>query len=381
MNPSIDLFIFADALGWELVKERGFLEDLLPHRGPCETLFGYSSTCDPSILTGRLPFEHGHFSFFVYDPPHSPFGWARRLSWLPENLAGHRRLRNVLSRWCGRQMGYTGYFQLYGTPFSKLPYLDYTEKKDIYEPGGINGGQEAIFAVWDRLAIPWRRSDWRKRDAENIAEMAGVLDEGRVRCAYLFTGGLDAVMHAHTTRSLETDRAFAWFDDHVRKLHEVACRRYREVRLHLFSDHGMTDTQAASDMMIRFEGLGLKYAQDYAAVWDSTMVRFWFLKPGARDLVVDWLKRQPEGSIVSDEQLKKWHCFFESRRFGELFYLLEPGTIFVPCYMSRNRVPAMHGFSPEHPTSKACWLSSHVSQAPPRIEGIFNVMVEAAKRA
>ena len=57
MTPSIDLFVFVDALGWDLAERRRFLTDLLPHRQPCDTLFGYSCTCDPSILTGTLPQE------------------------------------------------------------------------------------------------------------------------------------------------------------------------------------------------------------------------------------------------------------------------------------------------------------------------------------
>ena len=75
-TESLDLFVFADALGWAQVQRRAFLADLFPHRAPCATVFGYSAACDPSILTGQLPEEHGHFSFFVYDPAHSPFRWA-----------------------------------------------------------------------------------------------------------------------------------------------------------------------------------------------------------------------------------------------------------------------------------------------------------------
>lgn len=379
MNKSIDLFIFSDALGWELARERNFMADVFPHRSPCGTIFGYSSSCDPSILTGRVPQEHGHFSFFVYDPEHSPFGGANWFSWLPGLLTGHHRVRSRLSRYWGKWLGYTGYFQLYNVPFSKMPFLDYTEKRDIYLPGGINGGQETIFAVWDRLGIEWHRSDWRKADAENFSDMARVLDEGRVRCAYLFTGGLDAAMHGHTTHSPETDRAFDRLEEGLRQVHAAALKKYGQVRMHLFSDHGMTDTTGASDMMLRFEELGLIYGVDYGAVWDSTMARFWFLKPGVREKICQWLERQKEGSIVSDSKLAEWGCLFADRKYGELFYLLNPGTIFVPCYMARHRVPAMHGFDPDHPASVACWLTSHPTAVPKRIEGIFNVMKDAAE--
>lgn len=380
MNRSIDLFVFSDALGWELARERNFLADLLPHRSACGTIFGYSSSCDPSILTGAMPQEHGHFSFFVYNPPRSPFRPARFLSWLPSLVMGHHRVRNRLSRYWGRWLGYTGYFQLYNVPFSKMPFLDYTEKRDIYLAGGINGGQETIFQVWDRLGIPWKRSDWRRNDRQNTAEMKAIVEEGKVRCAYLFTGGLDAAMHAGTTRGEQADRAFAQLEVSLREIHAAALKKYREVRLHLFSDHGMTDTVGQSDMMLRFESLGLRYGEDYGAVWDSTMARFWFPKPAAREKIAGWLARQPEGAIVPDEKLAQWGCLFSDRRYGELFYLLKPGIIFVPCYMARHRVPAMHGFDPDDKDSAACWLTSHPVEPPRRIEGIFGVMKRAAER-
>ena len=257
MNKSIDLFIFCDALGWEVASQRRFLADLLPHRSPCGTIFGYSSSCDPSILTGCTPAQHGHFSFFVFDPARSPFARAKFFSWFPELLTGHHRIRNRLSRYWGHWLGYTGYFQLYNVPFSKLPYLDYTEKRDIYLPGGINGVQETIFSVWKRLGVPYFRSDWRAGDAANVAEMKKRLEEGEIRCGYLFTGGLDAAMHAGTTKGAAADRSFAQFERWIRELHTTASKSYREVRFHVFSDHGMTDTTHASDMMLRFEELGL----------------------------------------------------------------------------------------------------------------------------
>jgi hypothetical protein len=380
-TESIDLFVFADALGWAQVKRRGFMVDLLPHRGPCDTIFGYSSTCDPSILTGKMPAEHGHFSCFVYDPAHSPFRWTRWLGWLPEIVAGHHRVRNRVSRWCARRLGYTGYFQLYSVPFNRLPWLDYTEKRDLYAGGGILGGQEVIFDVWQRSGRPWFRSDWRLDDEANVTALKAQLAAGKIRLAYLFTAGLDATMHAHTTTGPAVDAAFARFGRWLEEIHALAAANYREVRLHVFSDHGMTDTRATSTMMHEFESLGLVYGRDYGAVWDSTMVRFWFLREGVRVRVEQWLSDRNEGRILTAAQLAAWGCLFADRRYGELLYLLEPGTIFAPSFMNQRRVPAMHGFDPAHPDSAACWLTNYPSAVrPARIERIFDVMAAAAGR-
>jgi hypothetical protein len=381
-SGSLDLFIFADALGWDLAEKRSFMRDIFAHRQRCDTLFGYSCTCDPSILTGCLPREHGHFSFFIYDRARlAPFRWARHLGWLPEVVAGHHRVRNRVSRWTAQAKGYTGYFQLYSVPFSRLPWLDYTEKRDIYEPGGILGGQTVIFEHWKKSGIPWTRSDWRSNDATNVERLKAELRQGQVRLAYLFTAGLDATMHAHTTESPETDAAFARFEQWLREIHDIAQERYSHVRFHLFSDHGMSDTRQLSRMLPEFEALGLEFGRDYVSVWDSTMARFWF--PGGesvREEIIDWLRRRPEGRIVTNAELQEWGCDFPDGRYGELIYLLNNGVLFAPSFMNQRRVPAMHGYDPAEADSAACWLTNYPREhSPKRIEGIFNVMIEAAK--
>jgi predicted AlkP superfamily pyrophosphatase or phosphodiesterase len=380
MSRTLHLFIFADALGWELVRHYNVLQSVAPHQNKCETLFGYSATCDPTILTGASPRDHGHFSFFVKcDPAQSPFKAMRFLGWLPDRLAGYHKIRNRLSRYVAKSKGYTGYFQLYSVPFRFLPWLDYTEKKDIYEPGGIIGGQESIFEVWKRSGKPWHRSDWRNGDEKNYAETEELTGKGEVELLYLFTAGLDAVMHRYGPWSQETRDAFKAFEKRIEKLVQLAESKYREVRLALFSDHGMTEVTKTSNLRVRCERLPLKYGIDYVAVWDSTMARFWFHNEKARKLVTDLLNRAPEGQILSTETLKQWRCDFPENEYGELFYLLNPGVLFVPSFLNLSKVPGMHGYSPDDKDSAASWLSNFETARPVlRLEDIFPVMQHAA---
>ena len=379
MKPRIDIFIFADALGWQIASRRRFAEDLLPVRNRCETLLGYSSTCDPTILTGALPVDHGHFSFFIKSPGPSPFANLSPLGILPEILAGHHRVRNKVSKALARKLGYTGYFQLYSVPFSKLPYLDYSEKKDIYEPGGIRGGQTTIFEHWQASGKPWVRSDWRKSDPENIAHARWEIDQGQTELIYLFTARLDAVMHRHGVDHPEVDAAFDDFHRNLRDLADLASRRYRDVRIHLFSDHGMADVHTCSDLLPRWNQLGLKYGRDYIAVWDSTMARFWFHDEKSRATATAWLAEQKDGEILTDERLEGYGCLFPDRTYGELFYLLPSGSLFVPSFLNQRKVTAMHGYAPEHPDSAAAWLSNTETSPVRALTDIFPVMKSAAQ--
>ncbi len=378
MKPEIHIFVFSDALGWELARERQVLADLLPRRNKCETLFGYSSTCDPSILTGCLPREHGHFSFFVRARDQKPFAPLSPLAILPHPIAGHHRVRNKISRLLARVLGYTGYFQLYSVPFDKLAHLDYTEKRDIYEPGGIINGQRTIFEYWQDSGRLWVRSDWRLGDDQNLAHLREILAKGEVELAYLFTAGLDAVMHRHGTSGPAVDEAFEGFERNIRAIHDLASQHYQSVRLSVFSDHGMTNVSRAVDLLPRFQKLPWKYGRDYVAVWDSTMVRFWFQHGQARQEIMDWLREQKDGAIVPPEQLQQWGCDFADHRYGELFYLLPPGSLFVPSFLNQRLVTGMHGYTPDDPHSAACWLTNHPTATARQLTDIFTVMRDAA---
>jgi hypothetical protein len=382
---TLHLFVFADALGWRLANHYTALAGLAPVRRPCQTMFGYSSTCDPTILTGALPQAHQHFSFFVRaERGASPFGACRYLAWLPQRLAGYHRVRNRISRWFAAHRGYTGYFQLYSVPFGCLPYLDYTEKRDIYEPGGIIGGQASIFQIWQGSGKPWHRSDWRVGDEANMHEAETVIQAGAVELMYLFTSGLDAVMHRYGPWAPQTATAIQAFENRLERILSSAHTRYDRVRLAVFSDHGMAEVTQVSDMRLRFErwctAAALRYGRDYVAVWDSTMARFWFETPAARQAITGWLAQQADGTLLSDQQLSDWHCLFADRRYGEVFYLLPPGHLFVPSYLNQSRVPGMHGYAPEDRDSVAAWLANFDDgPAVNRLDDIFKAMTYAAE--
>ena len=69
--------------------------------------------------------------------------------------------------------------------------------------------------------------------------------------------------------------------------------------------------------------------------------------------------RAPRAASFPTRSCKSGDVFSPDGRYGELFYLLHNGTIFAPSFMNLKRVPAMHGFDPAEPDSKACWLTTH----------------------
>jgi len=365
-KKSITIAVFIDALGWRLARDHQFLISELPRRGPLATTFGYSSTCDPTIISGLKPRDHGHFAFFTYDPVHSPF---KKLWWpklLPEFLARRGRIRRWVSRLVRHHVGYTGYFQLYNTPFNLLSQLDYTEKKDLYQPNGLNGGQSTLFDDLRFANVSYHLSNWRLNEQTNLAAAKRAITSDNPEFAYIFLAQLDAILHAEGTSSSIVTEKIHWYEEQVRELLKVAKLHYEDVRLLVFSDHGMTDIHKECPLMHTIEALPLQFGKDYFAVYDSTMARFWFLNSSAEKTIVAALQSHPDGRWLTDETLAGWGCDFPDRRYGHRYFLMNPGVLLNPSFMGRTPLAGMHGFDPAHEDSVAFFATNDFNMATPK---------------
>ena len=371
----LSLFVFIDAFGWELVRHYSFLNDLLPVKAPLGTIFGYSSTCIPTILTGKMPREHGHFAFFTRANGSSPFKYYRAFGLLPKRITDHGRVRSYMSKTLKPLHGFTGYFQLYNMPFEHLHCFDYTEKRDIFEPNGINGGFPVIFDYLRDNEVPFHRSDCHVDEEANLAAAAHAIDQGNIRFAFVYLAAMDSVLHCEGKYGDGVVRRIRWYEDRLRALVRRAEKSYREVRLFVFSDHGMTGTIDTCPLMSRVEALRLDFSRDYLAAYDSTMARFWFSNPRAKEKIVATLDQESLGHILTPEELIRWGCDFPENKYGELFFLMNPGHLLCPSFMGIKSLAGMHGYSPEDRDSIAAFMTnvSDVTE-PARLDDMHALM-------
>ena len=356
-SPQVSIVVFIDALGWEVLKGRRFMEERLPFRRKLRSVFGFSSACIPSILTGLMPREHRHWSFFYYSPATSPFKPLRLLGWLPRSLVDRGRVRNLISRLIKRLYGYTGYFQLYNIPFESVDKFDYCEKKDLFVPGGMNRGDN-IFDYLTRAGVPYHVSDWRDTEENNLKAIKRDLEQGKIRFALMYMAAMDALLHEVGKESPLVDKKLAWYEQQLEEVLRTATAHYERVRLFVCSDHGMATVRRTVDLMSKVEALGLVFGRDYTATYDSTMGRFWFHNPAARERITALLEQVPEGRIIPPDELKDLGCDFEGDQFGELIFLLAAGTLLVPSHMGLKPITGMHGYHPDDPDSNASLLSN-----------------------
>ncbi len=357
-KTKLSLFVFIDAFGREIfLRHPFFLQELIRDHKKLDTILGYSSACDPSIISGKLPCEHRMWSSFYYDPKTSPFKWIKALSILPDSIFLRGRVRHYLSRLIKRMLGFTGYFQLYGIPFKILPLFNYAEKKRIWEPGGLLQG-ETIFDELARRGIPHYVHDSAVSDETKLARLMTDIETQRIDFAYCSLGKLDALMHAVGTKDAKVTELVHWYDQKIRQLISTAEQHYEEVAWYVFTDHGMHDIIESYDLITDIEKTGLCWNKDYVAFYDSTMARFWFLNEGGRQKITALLNRHPKGRILSAEELKKEGIWFSDGMYGELIFLMNSSIQMVPSFMGIKRIKGMHGYHPSDAASEASICSN-----------------------
>lgn len=382
MKAILPLFIMVDACGWEIVKNDPFGSDFAPHRRKLTSVFGYSSTCIPSILSGRWPMEHRNWCYFVYDPEHSPFRRLRHLQWLPRRLTSRRIFRRWLTRLLKTRLNFRGYFDLYNIPFRYISLFDFTEKKSPLRPNGMNRGSN-IFDFLEERRLPYYVSDPAKTESENLGELILQIRKEQIDFAFLYWPELDGMLHRLGNESSEIPRKLREYERWIGELLSAAQSHYSEVHLYVFSDHGMANCDELLDLKSVIDALPVRMAEDYAVVYDSTMARFWFFNEQARSQVIKSLESIPQGRIVSDEELNGLRALFQDRYFGELIFLVKEGVLIVPSHMGERPIRAMHGYHPseKHSYAVLCTNRPDVPDDVTALPDLYRLMVQEAEKA
>jgi len=363
----VTIAVLIDALSWEALCQSELLAGRRACCRPLRTILGYSSAAVPSILTGRLPQEHGRWSYFYYDPARSPFRWTRLFQaagpLVNNRLVDNPLLKRLVARWTARRNGFDGYFPLYDYPLRYLPLIDHCSKRWDFRPGAFDCpslvdilAQRDVRAEFLTYPLP---------EAEIFARCAAGLAEGRARLYFLYLSQIDALGHAHGPNAPPLFERLRWYDARLRELLARAEAAGDEVELFVFSDHGMTLTTQVCDLQRRVAALGLHYGRDYVAFYDSTMARFTYLTPASRPIIEGLLRAEPVGRILSDEEKRRYGVAFAGERFGQTIFLLPTGTVLHPSHMARRVLRAMHGYDPDDPVNDGVFLSTRPQMNPP----------------
>jgi len=382
MKAVLPLFIFIDACGWEIIRRDPFARGCAPFRRRLKSVFGYSSACVPSILSGRWPVEHRNWCYFVYDPGHSPFKSLRPLRWLPNTVTGRRTFRRWLSKFVKVGLNFRGYFDLYNIPFQHISLFDFTEKKSPLRPGGMNRGPN-IFDFLEERQIPYHVSSPELTEEANRDALLDEVSRERIDFAFVYWPALDGLLHRVGNDSPEVPPQLRRYEQWIQGILQAARRHYAEIRLYVFSDHGMANCDELLDLRSKIEALPLRIGKDYAAVYDSTLARFWFLNERAREPIARCLAGIPQGRIIPDSELSSLGTLFPDRYFGQLIFLVREGVLIVPSHMGERPIRAMHGYHPadKHSYAALCTNQPLVPEDIEAIPDVYRLMARDAELA
>jgi predicted AlkP superfamily pyrophosphatase or phosphodiesterase len=297
-------------------------------------------------------------------------------------LASRRIFRRWLSRFVRARLKFRGYFDLYNIPFKYISLFDFTEKKNPLQPGGMNRGAN-IFDWLESRDIPYHVSSPAASETENLAALVAEIKSERIDFAFLYWPNLDGLLHRVGNQSPEIPAKLRSYETQLDQLMAAANEHYDEVRLYIFSDHGMANCDVHLDLKAKIEALPLRFGVDYTVVYDSTMARFWFLNAPARELITYCLKQVPQGRILPDEELRQMRTFFSDRYFGELIFLVKEGVLIVPSHMGERPIRAMHGYHPADPQTYAALLTNRtdIPADITAIPDVYRLMIRDAAAA
>lgn len=374
---SVNIFILIDALGWEYIKERPFLDDIAPFKRSVKSVLGFSSGVIPSLLTGKLPNEHKHWSLYFKSPDTSPFWWVRIPLWLPKKALNSRIIRKLVEEMSKRGMGYTGYFETYLIPIELLHWFDISERSNIYKPKGIREG-ESIFDILRKEKVDYSALAYPMKDKEIFKRAINELESSDKQFYFLYCSEFDAFLHSSCKDRKAVNRMIDQYEESILNVYRSAKKEFEKVNLYVFSDHGMAPVNKAYDLKEDIEKLGLSISKDYIPFYDSTMARFWFFNNEAKGKIVTELSKKEYGRILSKDELKAYGCYFEGECYGQVVFLMNTGAVINPSFMG-NKVPAgMHGFDAKDKAMDAMLVSNmHVTNKLHDVRAFFDIMAES----
>ena len=221
-----------------------------------------------------------------------------------------------------------------------------------------------ITGSYDLAAVPYRRrrrfsickTRYRKREKKTYLEVNGfdtilnIIGEGN--CDYIFNPDLDRLdkmasrlfrkgLKFELAQDYGLDRIQHWFLDNEEKILESynkidnfikflhsECKN-NNIALMILSDHGMELVKNSVDIYKDIHNMGIKN-DEITYFIEAPKARFWFHSDRAKNKMLNYFRDNPNGVLLSREDMHKFNIKFDEDLYGEYYFALNPGNIFFP---------------------------------------------------
>jgi hypothetical protein len=127
----------------------------------------------------------------------------------------------------------------------------------------------------------------------------------------------------------------------------------------VFSDHGQSEMSHQINLLSNLSKQGLRLGVDYLCFLDATLALFWPEDDGTKERILKVLGRIEKSKVIDEDCRKKYHINFGDDRYGEVIFVLEPGSALVPNFYSPyGTMKGLHGYSTEEEVQKAFLISN-----------------------
>jgi predicted AlkP superfamily pyrophosphatase or phosphodiesterase len=318
----------------------------------------------PTILTGTYPPEHGMWGVKLKDK-------------FSESLAS--KLTNLLPDIATTTIQcllhfLTGSFDLAAIPprrrgLFELKRTKYVRRTRLTEALLTIGGVESCLSIVGMEKSRYFFSNTSDPNGNLLSKLAS----GSYLLEILELYSLDLVQQWNLDRAPMVGKFYSRIDRFLSSLHE-RCKN-SNTTLAILSDHGHEEIKGSIDITRELRKLNLSQ-DEYSFFIDVSMARFWFSSDRAREKVIAMLSEIGNTTLLTPQDMERYHLSFPDKKYGEVFATTEPGYIFFPhdfyqslanlflgLYDSRQRSRlwnprhrGTHGYLPQHESEKGIMI-------------------------
>ena len=362
MNKKPVLSIFADGVRFDSLQFMPFLKSL--NSAPLETVLGYSITCHPSMYTGVYPNKHkvafhwvkckrknGPYTFLSYFPDFFPFSNA-----YIQAIASHFYSKFFLKK---KASPFMGYGKLLNLPMKFWNQIDINEFRYWDEDNYINEDIKTIFELVRKHDYRHHISNLHKPNLGKI-DAVKTVDPKYFDWVYYFIGESDSVSHDYTQHSQEGKSLLLKLDNFIKTEYEKFVNTYGldGFDFVFWSDHGHITIEKQIDLYDFFKKNKINLKNSFHLV-DSTTVRFWPKNDFEKQIIIELMRKIPEATLVEDLDYDKLHIAKDRNLYGDLFYYLEGGAVFIyTIHGFGKETKSMHGYHPNAEGNDGLFVSN-----------------------
>ena len=270
---------------------------------------------DPTLFTGLYPHEHKVWQVRLK----SGYDFNKKLAhdYLPDIV--------TTTSQCFIHM-YTGSFNLASVPdWRRRRFEIFKTRYDKKELKGylkING-----FDTFFNIVGESNCNYVFEGELDKLDQILPSLFHKGLRFELVEIHGLDTISHWYLDNKEKMIDSYNKVDRFIKFLHSE-CEK-KGITLMILAEHGMELVKNSVDIIQKIDEMEIKN-NEITYYIEAPKARFWFHSDSAREKMLNYLSGNPDGVLLSREDMHEFNVKFEDDSYGEYYFVLNPGTVFFP---------------------------------------------------